>query len=179
MRPFLASIGIAIALALAASACGGGGAPASTGTASSIASSATVVPTLRAIPTAATPGTPDPLLDVPLTTPTGTRTPGQVRTLATDLVYQPSCYQLGGADAGQDSSAGVTMDHPSPYDSGTGFVISGFGPTGQGLEGKPTTIAWVESNVIKVEVIVLGGPSQLSCGQAYTDGYVGVPFQSR
>jgi len=96
----------------------------------------------------------------PIPTVVGARTPGQVRTL-------------------QDQSAGATEEHASPYaDVDTGFLISGFGPQGEGLAGMPTSVAWVELGVVKVEVVVMGGPSQLPCGKAYTDGYRGVPFQS-
>jgi hypothetical protein len=73
------------------------------------------------------------------------------------------------------------MDHASPYATGTGFIVSGFGPIGQGLERQdlPSAIAWVESGVVKAEVVVAGGSAQLPCGKAYTDGYIGAPFQSR
>jgi len=141
MRPFLASAGIAIALALMASACGGGGATRTTPVAT-----ATLIPTGKATPVATT------------ATPVGARAPGQVRTLPNDLLDQQACYQLGGGDAAQDRSAGATMDHAGANATDTGFLISGFGAKGQGLQELPTTIAWVESGVIKVEVNVLGGP---------------------
>ena len=72
------------------------------------------------------------------------------------------------------------MDHASTDVSATdtGFLVSGYGPKDQGVKGLPTTIAWVESGVIKVEVSALGGPAQLPCGKAYTDGYMGFAFQS-
>ena len=91
---------------------------------------------------------------------------------------QEACYDLGKADAAQDQSAGATEEHASPYaDVDTGFLISGYGPQGEGLKGMPTNVAWVESGVVKVEVIVMGGPDQLPCAKAYTDGYRGVPFE--
>ena len=163
MRPFLASAGIAIALALMASACGGGGATRTTPVAT-----ATPIPLGKATPVATT------------ATTVGARAPGQVRTLPEDLLDEQTCYQLGGDDAAQDRSAGATMDHASDSVSATdtGFLISGYGPKDQGVKGLPTTIAWVESGVVKVEVTVLGGSPQLPCGKAYTDGYMGFPFQS-
>jgi hypothetical protein len=108
----------------------------------------------------------------------GARTPGQVRTLPEDLIFQEACYELGKADAAQDQSAGATEEHASPYaDVDTGFLISGFGNEGEGLEGMPTSVAWVELGVVKVEVVEMGGAPQLPCAKAYTDGYMGVPFQ--
>ncbi len=73
------------------------------------------------------------------------------------------------------------MEHSSPdtNPADTGFLLTGFGPQGEGLVGMPTTVAWTESGVIKVEVTVMGGPDQLPCGEAYVDGYRGVPFQPR
>jgi hypothetical protein len=92
---------------------------------------------------------------------------------------QEGCYELGKADAAQDQSAGATEEHASQFaDGDTGFLISGFGPKGEGLVGKPTSVAWVESGVVKVEVVEMGGPDQLPCAKAYTDGYRGVPFVS-
>ena len=160
MRLFRAPMGLALALFLVASACGGQGEPTPTPVAK-----ATPIPTLKASPAAAP-------------TVVGARTPGQVRTLPRDLLDQEACYELGKADAAQDQSAGATEEHASPYSVGTGFLISGFGPQGQGLAGKPTSVAWVESGVVKVEVVEMGGPDQLPCAKAYTDGYSGVPFQS-
>jgi hypothetical protein len=94
-------------------------------------------------------------------------------------MLQEGCYELGKADAAQDQSASVTEEHASPFaDVDTGFLISGYGPQGQGLVGKPTSVAWVESRVVKVEVVEMGGPDQLPCAKAYIDGYMGVPFVS-
>jgi hypothetical protein len=161
MRLFAAPMGLALALVLVASACGGRGESTPTPVAK-----ATPIPTLKASPAAAPTGV-------------GGRTPGQVRTLPEGLVAQEACYELGKADAAQDQSAGATEEHASPYtDVGTGFLISGFGAQGQGLVGKPTSVAWVESGVVKVEVVEMEGASQLPCAKAYADGYMGVPFQS-
>jgi hypothetical protein len=110
--------------------------------------------------------------------PGGTRGAGQVRALAKNLVDQRQCYQLGEADAAQDQSAGATMNLATAEGSDTGFLINGFGQTGQGIEGMPTTIAWVDSGIIKAEVVVMGGPLQVPCGKAYADGYAGYEFQS-
>jgi len=151
MRLFAAPMWLGLALFLVASACGGRGEPAPT-------------PVAKA---------------TPIPTVVGARTPGQVRTLPRDLLDQEACYELGKADAAQDQSAGATEEHASQFaDVDTGFLISGFGPKGEGLVGKPTSVAWVESGVVKVEVVEMGGPDQLPCGKAYTDGYRGVPFQS-
>jgi hypothetical protein len=150
MRLFRAQMGLAVVVVLVASACGGQGerAPTPVG-------NATPIPTVA-----------------------GARTPGQVRTLPEDLLDQEACYQLGAADAAQDQAAGATEERASQYaDVDTGFLISGYGPQGEGLKGKPTNVAWVESAVVKVEVIVMGGPDQLPCGKAYTTGYMGFPFQ--
>ena len=160
MRLFRAPMGLALAVFLVASACGGRGEPAPTPVAK-----ATPIPTGKASPAAA---------------PTGVegRTPGQVRTLPEGLVAQEACYELGKADAAQDQSAGATEEHASPYTADTGFLISGFGNQGEGMVGKPTSVAWVESGVVKVEVVEMGGASQLPCAKAYTDGYRGLPFGS-
>ena len=149
MRLFRAPMGLGLAVFLVASACGGGGEP-------------TPTPVAKA---------------TPIPTVVGARTPGQVRTLPRDLLDQEMCHELGKADAAQDQSAGATEEHASPYSVDTGFLISGYGPQGEGLKGMPTNVAWVESGVVKVEVIVMGGPDQLPCGKAYVDGYMGVPFQ--
>jgi hypothetical protein len=150
MRLFRAQMGLAVVVVLVASACGGQGEPAPT-----------PVGNATSIPTASE-----------------TRTPGQVRTLPQDLLDQETCYQLGTADAAQDQSASATEEHASPLaDVDTGFLISGYGPKDEGLKGMPTNVAWVESGVVKVEIIVMGGPDQLPCGKAYTDGYGGFAFQ--
>src|SRR4030042_5089932 len=149
MRLFRAPVGLPLAVSLVAAACGGQGDPAPTPV-----GNATSMPTV-----------------------VGARTPGQVRTLPQDLLDQEACYQLGTADSAQDQSAGATEERASPYDVDTGFLISGYGPQGEGMVGKPTNVAWVESGVVKVEVIVMGGPDQLPCGKAYTDGYRGSPFE--
>jgi len=91
---------------------------------------------------------------------------------------QEACYELGKADAAQDQSAGVTEEHASSQATGTGFLITGYGPQGQGKVGMPTSVAWVEPGVVKVEVVEMGGPDQLPCAKAYIDGYMGVPFVS-
>jgi hypothetical protein len=94
------------------------------------------------------------------------------------MLAQEACYELGKADAAQDQSAGASQEHASPYaDVDTGFLISGFGTKGEGMVGMPTSVAWVESGVVKVEVVEVGGSYQLPCAKAYTDGYRGVPFQ--
>jgi hypothetical protein len=143
-------MGLALSVFLVASACGGQGKP-------------TPTPVAKA---------------TPIPTVVGARTPGQVRTLPEDLVAQEGCYELGKADAAQDQSAGATEEHASPYaDVDTGFLISGYGNQGEGMVGKPTSVAWVESGVVKVEVVEMGGSYQLPCAKAYTDGYRGVPFQ--
>ena len=176
-------------LALLASACGGGGA-----TRATPAVTATPILTQKAITPAATVATPsreaaatiaaggpyDPLKGQPVSVPVpgGPRGAGQVRALAKNLVDQQQCYQLGEADAAQDQSAGATMNLATAEGSDTGFLISGFGQTGQGTEGMPTTIAWVESGIIKAEVVVIGGSLQVPCGKAYADGYAGYEFQS-
>jgi len=150
MRLFRAPMGLALSVFLVASACGGQGKP-------------TPTPVAKA---------------TPIPTVVGARTPGQVRTLPEDLVAQEGCYELGKADAAQDQSAGATEEHASPYaDVDTGFLISGYGNQGEGMVGKPTSVAWVESGVVKVEVVEMGGSYQLPCAKAYTDGYRGVPFQ--
>jgi len=150
MRLFRAPMGLALAVFLVASACGGRGEP-------------TPTPVAKA---------------TPIPTVVGVRTPGQVRTLPEDLIFQEACYELGKADAAQDQSAGATEEHASPYaDVDTGFLISGFGNQGEGMVGMPTSVAWVESGVVKVEVVEMGGASQLPCAKAYIDGYMGVPFQ--
>ena len=163
MRPFAASVGLALVLSLLVSACGGRSEPMTTP-----APTATPTPVVRGIPAV-------------IPTAGGPRLPAQVRTLPQDLLDQQACYQLGTADAAQDSSAGATMEYTSPdtNPADTGFILTGFGPQGQGLVGMPTTVSWTESGVIKVEVTVMGGPNQLPCGKAYVDGYRGAPFQSR
>jgi hypothetical protein len=160
MRLFRAPMGIALAVFLVASACGGQGEPTPTPVAK-----ATPIPTLKASPAAAP-------------TAAQARTPGQVRTLPEDLMLQEGCYELGKADAAQDQSAGATEEHASAQATGTGFLISGYGPQGQGKVGMPTSVAWVEPGVVKVEVIEMGGASQIPCAKAYTDGYRGLPFGS-
>jgi len=167
MRPFAAPMGLALVLSLFLFACGGRSEPTTTP-----AATPTPIPALPGIP----PGLP---AGVP--TAVGARAPGQVRTLPNDLLYQQDCYRLGTADAAQDQAAAATMNHASP-DTNTadiGFILTGFGPQGQGLVGMPTTVQWTESGVIKAEVTVMGGPNQLPCGKAYVDGYRGAPFQSR
>ncbi len=149
MRPFAASVGLALVLSLLVSACGGRGEPAATP-----AATATPIPAVKAIPA----GVP---------TPVGARAPGQVRTVPQDLRDQQACYRLGTADAAQDQSAGATMEHSSPdtNTADTGFLLTGFGPRGEGLVGMPTTVAWTESGVIKVEVTVSGRARPASvCG---------------
>jgi len=160
MRLFRAPMGLALALFLVASACGGQGEPKPTPVAK-----ATPIPTRKASPAAA------PAV-------AGARTPGKVRTLPEGLVAQEACYELGKADAAQDQSAGVTEEHASAQATGTGFLISGYGPQGAGTVGMPTSVAWVEPGVVKVEVVEMGGASQIPCAKAYTDGYLGVPFGS-
>ena len=151
MRLFRAPMGLALAVFLVASACGGRGEP-------------TPTPVAKA---------------TPIPTVAGARTPGQVRTLPEDLLDQEACHELGATDAAQDQSAGATEEHASPYaDVDTGFLISGFGNQGEGMVGMPTSVAWVESGVVKVEVVEMLGAPQLPCAKAYTDGYRGVPFQS-
>jgi hypothetical protein len=94
------------------------------------------------------------------------------------MMAQEACYDLGKADAVQDQSAGATEEHASQLaDVDTGFLISGFGNQGEGMVGMPTSVAWVELGVVKVEVVEMGGADQLPCAKAYTDGYLGVPFQ--
>jgi len=159
MRLFRAPMGLALAVFLVASACGGRGEPAPTPVAK-----ATSIPTLKASPAAAP-------------TAAQARTPGQVRTLPEGLVAQEACYELGKADAAQDQSAGVTEEHASAQATGTGFLLSGFGPQGQGTAGLPTSVAWVEPGVVKVEVVAMGGGSQIPCAKAYTDGYRGLTFE--
>lgn len=161
MRPFAASLGLALVLALIAPACGGRSEPTATP-----AATATPTPVLKGIPAA-------------IPTAGGPRNPAQARTLPQGLLDQQACYQLGATDAAQDQSAGATMEYTSPEPVDTGWVLTGFGPQGEGLVGMPTTVAWTESGVIKVEVTVMGGPNQLPCGKAYVDGYRGAPFQSR
>ena len=93
-------------------------------------------------------------------------------------MMQEGCYELGKADAAQDQSAGATEEHASQFaDVDTGFLISGYGNQGEGMVGMPTSVAWVESGVVKVEVVEMGGSYQLPCAKAYTDGYRGVPFE--
>ena len=92
-------------------------------------------------------------------------------------MLQEGCYELGKADAAQDQSAGATEEHASAQAQGTGFLLSGYGPQGAGTVGLPTSVAWVEPGVVKVEVVEMGGPSQLPCAKAYIDGYMGVPFE--
>ena len=150
MRLFRAPMGLALAVFLVASACGGQGEP-----------KPTPVAKATPIPTAAQ-----------------ARTPGQVRTLPEGLVAQEACYELGKSDAAQDQSAGVTEEHASSQATGTGFLITGYGPQGAGTVGLPTSVAWVEPGVVKVEVVEMGGPDQLPCAKAYIDGYMGVPFVS-
>jgi hypothetical protein len=161
MRLFRAPMWLALAVFLVASACGGRGEPTPTPVAI-----ATPIPTQKGSP-AANP------------TVVAARAPGEVRTLPDNLVDEETCNQLGAADAAQDQAAGATEEHASPYaDVDTGFLISGFGPQGEGMAGKPTSVAWVASGVVKVEVVELGGSLQLPCAKAYAAGYMGVPFQS-
>ena len=143
-------MGLALAVFLVASACGGRG-----------ESTPTPVAKATPIPTAAQ-----------------ARAPGQVRTLPEGLVAQEACYEMGKEDAAQDRSAGATQEHAITYTVDTGFLISGFGNKGEGLVGMPTSVAWVESGVVKVEVVEMGGASQIPCAKAYTDGYRGLPFGS-
>lgn len=160
MRLSRAPMGLALAMFLVASACGGRGEPTPTPEAK-----ATPIPTRQGSPAATPAGV-------------GARAPGEVRTLPDNLFDEEACNQLGMADAAQDQSAGVTEEHASPVtDVDTGFLISGFGPQGRGMAGKPTSVAWVESGVVKVEVVEMGGPDQLPCAKEYAAGYMGVPFQ--
>ena len=93
-------------------------------------------------------------------------------------MMQEGCYELGKADAAQDQSAGATEEHASQFAGvDTGFLITGYGNQGEGMVGMPTSVAWVESGVVKVEVIEMGGASQIPCAKAYAAGYMGVPFQ--
>ncbi len=159
MRLSQAPMWLTLAMFLVASACGGQGESTPTP-----AAKATPLPTQKGSPIAAPTGV-------------GARAPGQVRTLPEGLVAQETCYALGKADAAQDQSAGVTEEHASAQATGTGFLMTGYGPQGQGTAGMPTSVAWVEPGVVKVEVVAMGGGSQIPCAKAYTDGYRGLSFE--